>query len=140
MKKKATKKKKTLETDILHKCTIDDNHMIYGSWDINCNRQFFLSSWVSFCAFTVLKAQKMKVSKKIKMKTPGDIVILHKCTKTRDHRLYCSWDMVRGGCNCYFSFWAFFYPFTPLTPAKMKISKKKKQKSWRYHHFKVILH
>ena len=26
---------------ILHKCTINDNHMIYGSWDINCNRQIF---------------------------------------------------------------------------------------------------
>ena len=42
--------------------------------------------------------------------------------------LYCSWDMARGRCNCYFSFWAIFFPFTLLTTQKMKISKKWKQK------------
>ena len=26
---------------ILHKFTINYNHLIYGSWDINCNRQIF---------------------------------------------------------------------------------------------------
>ena len=31
--------------------------------------------------------------------------------------------MVCDGCNCYFSLWAIFWPFTPLTPGKMKISK-----------------
>ena len=29
---------------ILHICTINDNHMMYGSWDVECNRQNFLSS------------------------------------------------------------------------------------------------
>ena len=32
--------------------------------------------------------------------------------------------MVRDGCNCYFSFWAIFCPFTALTAQKIKISKK----------------
>ena len=32
--------------------------------------------------------------------------------------------MVRDRRNCYFSFWAIFCPFTPLTVWKMKISKK----------------
>ena len=54
--------------------------------------RFSLSSWAIFCPFTPLTAQKMKISQK--MKAPGDINILHKCTKTHDHRLYCSWDMV----------------------------------------------
>ena len=44
----------------------------------------------------------------------GDI-ILHKCTKNHDHILYCYWDMTRARCNCYFSFWTIFSPFTPLT-------------------------
>ena len=58
-----------------------------------------------------------------KMKeTPGDIIILHKCTKNHDHMLYCSWDMARDGCTCYFSFWAIFCPFAPLTIQKIKIS------------------
>ena len=41
-------------------------------------------------------------------KKPGDINILHKCTKNHDYMLHCSWDMVHGGCNCCFSFWAIF--------------------------------
>ena len=27
---------------ILHTCTINDNHMMYGSWDMKCDRQNFL--------------------------------------------------------------------------------------------------
>ena len=61
-------------------------------------------------------------------KMPGDIIILHKCVKNHDHMLYCSWDMACDRCNCYFSFWAIFCPFTPLTAWKMKISKK-----WKKH-------
>ena len=57
-------------------------------------------------------------------KTPGDNIILHKCTKNHDLMLYCSWDMVCGRCNCYFSFWAIFCPFTSLTAQKLKIFKK----------------
>ena len=61
-----------------------------------------------------------------KMKTNGDI-ILHKCSKNRDHMLYCSWDMAFDGCKFYFSFWAIFYTFTPLTTRKIKVSKKQKK-------------
>ena len=46
-------------------------------------------------------------------KIPGDIIILHKSTKIHNHRLCCSWDMIRDICNCRFSFGAIFCPFTP---------------------------
>ena len=49
-----------------------------------------------------------------KKKTPGDIIILHSCSKNHDHMLYCSGDMLCDGCNCYFSFWAIFCSFIPL--------------------------
>ena len=52
--------------------------------------------------------------------------------------LYCSWDMVREECNCHFSFWAIFWPFTPVTVRKMKISKNEKN-AW-YHHFTLVYH
>ena len=67
-------------------------------------------------------------------KVPTDTIILKKCTKNNDNRLHCSGDMAHDRCN-YFSFWAIFCPFTPLTAGKMKISKKMKKKPWRYHHF-----
>ena len=70
-------------------------------------------------------------------KVPGDIIILHKCTKNHDYMLYCSWDKARDRCNCYFSFWAIFCPFTPLTAKKIKILKKWKN-IWIYHHFTYV--
>ena len=156
--------------------------MVYGSWDVECDRQNFLSCWTIFCTFTPLTTQKMKILKKWKKqleilslhtmynindnhimygiwdmkltdrifsnfghflpfysshyprnqnfekqkKTPGDIIILHKCTKNHDHVLYCSQDMVCNRFN-YFSFWAIFCPFTSLTAPKIKILKKWKK-------------
>ena len=41
-----------------------------------------------FFALLPLMAQKIKTSRLKKM--PGDIIILHKCTKIHDHMLYCS--------------------------------------------------
>ena len=58
-------------------------------------------------------------------KTPGDIIILHMCTKSYDQMMYGSCDVVRDRCN-YFSFWAIFCPFIPLTARKIKIKKNKK--------------
>ena len=107
-------------------CTINDNHMMYGSWDIECDGQNFLSFWTISCPFTPLTTQKIKILKKFQ-KIPEDIIILHKCTKNHDHMLHCSWYMTRDGCNFYFSFWAFFSPFTPLTTQKIKILKKWKK-------------
>ena len=78
-------------------------------------------------AFTPLTAQKFQKKWKKKKKMTGDIIILHKCTKTHNHMLYCSWDLVHDGCNCYFSFWTIFCPFTSATAWKMKISKKMKK-------------
>ena len=60
--------------------------------------------------------------------TIGDIIILHKCTKNQNHILYCSLNMARNRCNCYFSFWVIFCPFTSLTTWKIKVKKKKKKK------------
>ena len=52
-------------------------------------------------------------------KAPGDIIILHKCTKNHDHILYCSLNMARNRFN-YLSFLTIFYPFTFLTAQKNK--------------------
>ena len=96
--------------------------MMYGSWDIKCDRQNSLSFWTIFCPFTPYKPTK---SKFWKMKeTPGDIITLHKCTKNHDHKLYCSWDMAHDGYNCYFSFRTIFCPFN--SPKNQNFKKMKK--------------
>ena len=70
----------------------------------------YFSFWAIFCPSTTLTAQKIKILKKM-TKIPGDIIILHNCTKNHDHMLYCSWDMTHDRCNCYFSFCAIFSRF-----------------------------
>ena len=130
----------------LHMCTINDNHMMYGSWNMERDRQFFVildrlhitdmahnrchcyfSFWAIFLPFYLCNSPKNQNLQKMK-KTPGDIIILHNCTKNHYHILYCSWDMIRDRCNCYFSFWAIFCPLTPLTAQNIKIFKK-----WKKH-------
>ena len=81
-----------------------------------------------FLPFYPHNSPKNKNFKKMNKKS-GDITIFHKCTKNHDHLLSCFWDMACDGCNYYFSFWAMFCPFTPVTTQKMKMKKKwKKEK------------
>ena len=91
---------------------------------------FFILGY--FLLFYSPKNENFKTMKK----KPGDIILLRKCTKNHDHMLYCSWDIVLEWCNCYFSFWAIFCPYTPppLTARKMR---KEKKNTWRYHFTQV---
>ena len=88
----------------------------------NSTDRIFFFFFVILGNFNALKNENIKHEK-----IPGDIIILHKCTKNHDHMLYYSWDMARVACNCYFSFWAIFSPFIPLTAQKIKISHTKKK-------------
>ena len=59
------KMKKTPEDIIiLQVCTINDSHMMYGSWDMECNEQNFLSFWTVFFPFTPLTTQNIKILQK----------------------------------------------------------------------------
>ena len=87
----------------------------------------FIFHFGLFFALVPPNSAKNENFKNIK-KWSEDIIILHKCTKNRDHRLYCSWDMARDGCNCCFSFWAIFCTLTPLTAQKNENFKKMKKR------------
>ena len=47
----------------LKMCTINDNYMMYGSWDKEYKGQKFLSFWIIFWSFTPLTTQKIKIFK-----------------------------------------------------------------------------
>ena len=50
---------------ILHMCTIYDNHIMYGSWNIEHDREIFLTIWTILCPFTSpLTTQKIQILKK----------------------------------------------------------------------------
>ena len=121
---------KKLPRDIifLHMCTINNNHMMYGPWDMEHDRQNFLSLWTAFCLLHPCpppNTQKIKILKKMK-KTPEDIIILQMCTVNDSHMIYGSWDMERNGHN-FLSFWTVFCSFTYLTTQKIKILEKWKK-------------
>ena len=59
--------KKSLEI-LLHMSAINDNHMMYGSWGIECNWRMFLSSWIISCPFTPLNSPKNQNFEKYKKK------------------------------------------------------------------------
>ena len=44
---------------ILHLCTINDNHLMYGSWYMDREDRIFWL-WIIFCPFTPLLTQKSK--------------------------------------------------------------------------------
>ena len=72
-------KKSPRDITIFHMSTINDNDMMYGSWDIERDRQNFLPFLTVF-AHLPPKNPKNQDFEKMK-KTPGDIIILRKCTK-----------------------------------------------------------
>ena len=100
-------------------CTINDGHMIYGFSDTECNRQNCFVILDRFLPFYSTINPKNLNFEKLK-KTPGDI-IKYVPQIMIIYMLYCSLDMAHNGFNCYFSFWAIFYPFTFLTAQKIKI-------------------
>ena len=55
----------------LHMCTIHENHMIHDSWDMEHDRQNFLSSWVIFALLIPLAICKINILKKMKKKPWG---------------------------------------------------------------------
>ena len=48
---------------ILHTCTINDDHMTYGFWDIKRNGWVFFVILDHFCPFIPLTRQKIKILK-----------------------------------------------------------------------------
>ena len=107
----------------------------YSSWDTEWDMQNFLSFWSSFCPFSPLKTQKIKILKL--KKTTQDIIILHICTIKNNHMMYGSWDMERNKTFCHSR--PFFALLPPYGPRKSKLWKNE-QHIWRYYHFTIAQH
>ena len=117
-------KKPVWDLITLHLHTINDSHMMYGSWYMKCNEQNFFVNLDHFLHFYPTNNPKNQNSEKMK-KPLGNIIILHLCTINDNHMMYGSWDIKRDGQN-FLSLWTIFYTFTLLTNQKIKILKKRK--------------
>ena len=77
--------------------------------------------------FALIPASNPENQNFVKMKkAPGDVILLHMCTKTHDHTMYASWDMEYDRQN-FLSLWIIFCPFSPIMTWKIKILKKWKK-------------
>ena len=125
------KKMKKMPGDviILHKSTKNYDHMVYCSWYMARDECNFVN--FHFGLFFALKNENFKKNEKKPL-------IYHHFTQVYQKSgsyVYCSWDMACNGCNCYFSFWAIFCLFTPLTAQIIKILK-----DWKKTPGDIILH
>ena len=62
-----------------------------------------------FHLLALLTTQKIKILKKIKKKTPGDIIILHLCPTNDDHMMSVSWDIENNIIFCHFRLFLTLY-------------------------------
>ena len=108
--------KKTPGGIILQIFTINDNQMIYGSWDMKNERYNFLSFWTVFCPFTPYgprKSKFLKYEKNTRRYYHFTIICI-----INDSQMYCSWDIE---CRHKFlSLWT-ISPFCPLRTRKIQI-------------------
>ena len=95
--------------------------MIYSSWDIECDRLKLLILG-HFSPYNSLpKIPKNQNFEKMK-KSWWRYHFTHLYQKPQSYEVYSSWDMEHDRQN-FWSFWAIFYPFPPLTNQKIKIFK-----------------
>ena len=111
---KILKKWKKISWRYCHFTHVYHKWQSYDVWFLRYRARWteFLVILDHFLPFYPLKNLKNQNFKKMK-KMPGDNIFLQKCTKNHNHMVWCSWDIGHDGCNCYFSLWAIFCPFTP---------------------------
>ena len=130
-------KKASGDVIILDMCTKLHDHMMYASWDMECNMHNFFVTFGHFLPFypTIDPENKNleKMSKKL-----GDIILLQICSITEDHMMYFSWDTKHD--RQFFVILGHFLHFdSPNNPKNQNFEKMKKN-TWRHYHFTLIYH
>ena len=121
---------------ILHMCTINDNHMMHGSWDIECDRQNFLSFWTIFYPFTLI-TQKVIILKKWETITKKhEDIILQSCTINENLMMYGSWEIKHDWKN--FCHLGLFFAILPPNYSKNQNFEKLNKNPWGYNHFTEV--
>ena len=111
---------------LLHMCTLNEDHMMYVSWDnIRYHRQSFLSFRAIFCPFPLLTTQKIYVL--TKWKKHFEISSFYIWVYTTDANHHHTWDIKCDRQN----FCTNFCPSTQTTQMK--------KNTCRYYHFTTLV-
>ena len=121
---KILKKWKKIPEDIIifQMYTINDHHMMYGSWDMECNRQNFLSFWIVFCPFIPLTTWKIKILKK--WKNCQEILSFYTCIPQMKI-IWCMVPVIWSVTDRIFCHFALLFSFQPTN------NQPKKSKFWK---------
>ena len=103
---------------------INQGHMMYGSWNIKCKGQIFLSFWAMLLPFDPPNNPKNQNLEKIKKFLK--ILSFYTCVPQMTTVMHGFW-CIKHDRQDFLSFWAIFCPFTPLTIQKINILKKWKK-------------
>ena len=128
-------KKKTGDIIILHMCTINGNHMMFHSWDMEPDRQNFLSFWTIFCSYPTSnpKNQYFEKMKKNIWRYYHVTQLYHKWQS------YAVWFLRYGAWQTeFFVILDLFLPFYPPNNLKNQTSEKMKKNTWTYHNFTQV--
>ena len=121
------RKKNSGDLIILHKRTINYNYVMYGSWDMRCDR-IFLSFWAIFCPFSPLTTQTIKTLKK--WKNPLKILSCY-TSVLKIMIIYYNvpeiWLVTNAIFFFFFHFRLYFSLYSPLIAQKIKTLKKWKK-------------
>ena len=66
---------------ILHMCTINDSHIIHGSWDMECDGHNFLSFWILFLPFYTPPPPNNPKNQNLKKKQQLEISSFYTCLR-----------------------------------------------------------
>ena len=122
---------------ILHRYTINDNHMMYGSWNMGHDRQIFLLFWTILWFSIPLTIQKIQILKTLK----NTWRYYHSTYVCHKWQSYDVWFLKYG------VWWAEFFVilnhFLPFYSANnlenSNFEKWREKNAWRYYHILYIL-
>ena len=102
---KIWKKCKKMEIFSFYTCTINEDHMMYGSWDIRHNRVF--CHFGHFFALCPSNPEKFWKNETNAQRYYHFTLVYHKLQP------YDVWFLRYGAPQNFFSFWTIFCPFNP---------------------------
>ena len=120
--------RKYLEILPFYTCTINDNHIMHGSWDMEHKTEFFVILDCFLSLYPPYGPRKSKFWKNERNLSLWTCVPYRKIILCMVSEIWSVMDRI----FCHFRI--FFCPFTPLTTWKIKLLKKWKN-TWSYYHF-----
>ena len=124
--------KKTLDILSFYTCVpINEDHMIYGSWDIRHDGQSLIVILGHFWHFDPPNNLKIKILKKKKNKNKNSWRYYHFTLVYHKWQLYDVWFLIQSAIvRIFYHFVLFFVLLPPRNPENQNVEKKEKNTVW----------